>query len=93
MDARRDSLTTLGASLLAAGAAWPVLVSLALPLTLSPYQRLARSAWCGSSAADASLMLGHCAICWQGAAALALTGALLLSVRRPLAARTQGKRG
>lgn len=80
MNTRRDPLTNVAAALFASAAAWPTIASGIIDLTLSPYERALRSAWCGAHSFDPQF-LGHCAMCWEGATALALAGAFLLALR------------
>lgn len=82
MKTQRDSLMPAAAALFVGAAAWPTIASAVIDLTLSPYERALRSAWCGISAHAGAQFLGHCAVCWEGAAALAMAGALLLAARK-----------
>lgn len=80
MSRQRDLTNAVSASLFAAAAAWPTIASALMDLTLSPYERALRGALCGSSATNPQF-LGHCAVCWEGAAAFAFAGGLLLALR------------
>jgi hypothetical protein len=65
-----------------AGAAWPSAFGALSSLAMSPLQRALRASWCGPAPHVALEILGHCPVCWTGAAALALAGASLLISRR-----------
>lgn len=68
----------LAAALAGAGAAWPSLVCAISDALMTPLQRAMQASWCGAGAAPEAL--GHCAVCWTGAALLfAVAVAPLLS--------------
>jgi hypothetical protein len=90
---RQPTNQTAAASLLfAAAAAWPAVSCLVAELSATPLERALRAAWCGSAPSQFEV-LGHCPVCWIGAAMLALAGVLVLArdgvefgqFRRPLA--------
>lgn len=64
--------------LFAAAAAWPSLVRSLTQLTMSPLERALQTSWCGLPAQETVIFLGHCAVCYVGAAVLAVSGLVVL---------------
>jgi hypothetical protein len=70
----------IAAGLAALAAAWPTLFCAVTAAMQSPLERALKTGWCGAGPATASgPLLGHCAWCWTGMAALALAAALTLA--------------
>lgn len=61
--------TLAAMSLAMSGVAWPSLVCAVTDALQTPLQRALLSSWCGAGP-QAAEFLGHCAVCWIGAAAL-----------------------
>lgn len=77
---RQQRLAAIGGwGLVLAAGAWPSIAGALAWAMLSPYERALAQSWCGVAPHDALTFLGHCAPCWASAAALALSGFLLLS--------------
>ena len=72
-----NRFATAGA-LFAVAAAWPWIVGAAANLLLSPYERALQFSICGFAPHESAALLGHCAACWIGAAALAVAGLIVL---------------
>jgi hypothetical protein len=72
----RDRLAAWG--LLGAAAAWPSLFGLLANFARTPLERALLSSWCGVAPHADPALFGHCAVCWEGSALLALAGVLLL---------------
>lgn len=62
----------------AAAGAWPTIVTTLENALMSPLQRAAREAICGSPFHSGFEFLGHCAACWAGSAILVATGLIVL---------------
>lgn len=67
-------------ALSAAAGLWPAAYCAATSLMLTPYQRLLTVSACGSAPQGAAELLGHCANCWIGMAALALAAFAILAL-------------
>jgi hypothetical protein len=62
-----------------AAAAWPGAVNAFGYLLATPYERALRAAWCGGASHDALAIVGHCALCWAGAALLAAAAIMVVT--------------
>lgn len=60
----------------ALAAAWPTLLCRGIDALSTPLQRALRDSFCGQN--PSFEILGHCASCWSGAAALSLAALLVL---------------
>lgn len=63
-----------------AALAWPSLYEFVSVLAASPLERALGLAHCGA-AATGSALLGHCAVCWSGAAVLLAASGLVLKAK------------
>ena len=74
-------------ALWSAAALWPAAYGALSYQLMSPIERAIFESWCGA-AAHAQALLGHCAVCWAGSAALLLAGlaTALFSPRQSLRA-------
>lgn len=59
-------------------AVWPLIVRSFTQFTMTPYERAMQTSWCGSAPHETASFLGHCAVCFVGAAALAASGLIVL---------------
>jgi len=75
MALHRDAAAT---GLFVSAAAWPLIVRSFTQLTMSPYERALQTSWCGPPPHETAVFLGHCAVCFVGAAALAASGLVVL---------------
>lgn len=75
MALHRDAAAT---GLFVSAAAWPLIVRSFTQLTMSPYERALQTSWCGPPPHETAVFLGHCAVCFVGAAALAASGLIVL---------------
>jgi hypothetical protein len=57
---------------------WPWLVNTLGTALMSPLERATRDAICGAPVHGELVLLGHCATCWAGSAALIATGVVVL---------------
>lgn len=64
--------------LFAAAAAWPSIVRSITQLTMTPLERALQTSWCGAPPQETASFLGHCAVCFAGAAVLAASGLIIL---------------
>ncbi len=64
--------------LFAAAAAWPSVVRSLTQLTMAPLERAMQTSWCGPPPQETLSFLGHCAVCFAGAAVLAASGLIVL---------------
>ncbi len=64
--------------LFASAVVWPLIVRWFTQLTMTPYERAMQTSWCGPPPHETASLLGHCAVCFVGAAALATSGLIVL---------------
>jgi hypothetical protein len=64
--------------LFAAAVAWPSAVRSLTQLTMTPLERAMQTSWCGPPPEESLTFLGHCAVCFAGAAVLAASGLVVL---------------
>ena len=69
---------TAASGLFATAAAWPLILRSITQLTMTPLERAMQTSWCGSPPHETATLLGHCAVCFVGAAALAASGLIIL---------------
>ena len=74
----------LSLALALAALAWPTLYEFASALAASPLERALNLARCGDL--NGSAFMGHCLVCWSGAAALLASSGFVLLVGAPRAA-------
>jgi hypothetical protein len=83
--------------LFAGAAVWPLVVRSLTYLTMTPLERALQTSWCGPPPEETLSFLGHCAVCYAGAAVLAATGLVVLfadeGVRRRIRAPVSAWRG
>jgi hypothetical protein len=75
--------------LFAAAAAWPSVVRSLTQLTMTPLERAMQTSWCGPPPQETLSLLGHCAVCFAGAAVLAASGLIVLIADEGVRARVR----